>query len=47
MIKYAKKIVLKKTLFQKQFLSNIKIRKDIKNLFKLHFKTIEHSLSSL
>jgi hypothetical protein len=32
----------KKILFQKQSLLNIRIQKDIKNLFKLHFEIIEY-----
>jgi len=42
MIKYAKKSNLKKIYFQKQFLFNIHIQKDIKNLFKIHFEIIKH-----
>jgi hypothetical protein len=41
MIKYAKKVV-PKNLISKKSLFDINLKKDIKNLFKLHFEIVEH-----
>jgi hypothetical protein len=42
MIKYAKKVVLQKIYLKNNLFSTLTLKKDIKNLFKLHFEIIEH-----
>ncbi len=42
MIKYAQKVVLQKIYLKNNLFSTLTLKKDIKNLFKLHFEIIEH-----
>ncbi len=42
MIKYAKKIVLRKFNFKNNYFATLIFRKVFKNLFKLHYEIIKH-----